>query len=302
MALLDLILNLAGLLLWFGWRQSRVRVAAPLTGVSLLSTLKRADNGPRRNHLPSVLLVLLVVRAGVYWQVGSAVEWVATLPAGLFTLPFQSRFPGHMALYSFASFGMALAVAFLWLIGLSVLHPRPADNAPNRFVRTQLGFLDRWPASLRLALPFVVMGAAWAVAVPLLIWLRLLPEPQGGLHWAEQSALQGLAFYLQLRWLVAGVLLLHLVNTYVYLGAAAFWTYVQDTATTVLWPLRAVLQAPLRLSWKLTRAKWVHALGWAVSLQWGKFDLTPVAGIVLVLGLGEWAVRALVALAARLPL
>jgi uncharacterized protein YggT (Ycf19 family) len=78
--------------------------------------------------------------------------------------------------------------------------------------------------------------------------------------------------------LIAVVLLLHVVNSYLYLGNHAFWSFINATARNILAPLRWL---PLRV---------------------GRVDLTPVVGIAVVLlglGLGE---RGLTWLFSRLPL
>jgi uncharacterized protein YggT (Ycf19 family) len=277
MAIVDFILNLAGLLLWFGWRQSRTQLVVPNAGISLLSTLKRADTGRQRTHFLPLLLGLLFLRTILYWQLGSALNWVASLPLGVITLSFRSRLPGQMLVFSFASFGLVLATALLWLIVLSVLHPRTVDSAQHRFVRTQIGFMDRWPSGLRLLLPLVAVAALWAALSPALSWLDLQPAAKSIGHIFEQAGVHGIGFYFHVRWLFVGVLLLHVLNSYVYLGTAAFWTYIQQTAQVLLLPLR-----------------WI-------PLQFGRIDFAPVLGLALVFALCEAAERGLWWIYQRLP-
>ncbi len=302
MAILDLILNLAGLLLWFGWQQSRPRLVVPAAGVSLLSTLRRADAGQKRNHLLSLLGVLLLGRFLLYWQLGQAVNWIASLPVGLVPVSFRSRYWDHMLLYSIGSFLQALAVAYLWLVLLSLLHPNKVDHPQHRFVREQLGWLDRWPAGLRVLLPFFAIALVWLAVGPLLEWFGLLPAPKSIGHRLQQAAVHGVAFYLESQWLVVGLLGLGLLHSYVYLGKAPFWTYVQTATQTLLWPLRAALSLPLLVLSKCTRRPGALLAGQLLTLQIGRVDFVPLLGLVLVLLGCRAAWKALAELYIQLPL
>lgn len=301
MDILDFILNLAGLLLWFGWRQTRARLVVPNAGVSLLSTLRRTDAGQRRSHLFSFLIGLLLVRFVVYWQVGQTVDWVATLPFGLVPVSFRSRYWDYMLAYSFCSFAQALAVAYLWLAFLSLLHPKSTDNPQHRFVREQIGVLDRWPGALRLLLPFFLVAGAWLAISPALEWMSLLPAAKSVSHRFQQAAVHGVTFYLELRWLLVGLLLAGLVNSYVYLGRATFWTYVQTTSQVLLLPLRWILGLPLAALSRLTRRPWALFVGQVLTLQIGRFDLVPLVALGLLVVAGSTALRSLSELYVRLP-
>jgi uncharacterized protein YggT (Ycf19 family) len=74
------------------------------------------------------------------------------------------------------------------------------------------------------------------------------------------------------------VLVLHLLNAYVYFGAHPFWNYVNGAARTLLKPLRKL------------------------PLQAGNVDFAPVVEIALVFFVAELAGRGLGALYERLPL
>ena len=95
---------------------------------------------------------------------------------------------------------------------------------------------------------------------------------------AIRAALIGLSTYLTWRYLLGGLLLLHLVNSHVYLGKHPFWSFVSATATTALSPLRVI---PLRIA---------------------KMDFSPVVGIAIVFLAGEAYQRLLTTLYERLPL
>src|SRR5438132_4173685 len=88
--LVDFLLNIVGLLLWFNWRASGLKLAAPGV-VSLAATIQRTEvMEPRRWFSFGCLLALLFIRALVYCQVGSKVNWIATLDLTAIALPFRS--------------------------------------------------------------------------------------------------------------------------------------------------------------------------------------------------------------------
>jgi len=74
------------------------------------------------------------------------------------------------------------------------------------------------------------------------------------------------------------ILFLSLLSSYVYLGNHWFWNFVAVTSRNLLAPLRWI---PLRL---------------------GKVDFAPIAGMVVVFILAEFAERGLVELFERLTL
>ena len=75
MALIDFILNLAGLLLWLNWRSVRFDPLGRRTPATLIGTLRRAEpRRLRRWHLLAALGGLLLLRAVIYWQIGSAAK------------------------------------------------------------------------------------------------------------------------------------------------------------------------------------------------------------------------------------
>ena len=80
------------------------------------------------------------------------------------------------------------------------------------------------------------------------------------------------------RCLAGGLLALHLLSTYVFLGQQPFWNFIALTGRNLLLPLR-----------------WI-------PLCIGKADFAPVVGIGLVFLASEFAERGLTALYERLPL
>ena len=181
-----------------------------------------------------------------------------------------------MILFSCSSFGLMLGVFYLWLLLLSILAgPEPLPF--HRLVRMPLGGVDRWARGVKFLLPLMVTASFWWLASWLLAWLQVIPEPVSPAHRIEESLVIGLGSYLAWKYLIGVLLVLHLLNSYIYFGKHPFWGYVNAEARTLLSPLRAV---PLRL---------------------GKVDFAPVVGIALVFLAAELAGRGLVLLYGRLP-
>lgn len=88
----------------------------------------------------------------------------------------------------------------------------------------------------------------------------------------------GLAAYLSWKYLLVAILLLHTVNSHVYLGANPFWNFVEVAARNLMRPVRWL---PLRV---------------------GQVDFAPVVGIALVFLADEYGSRALTRLYQHLPL
>ena len=278
MALIDFILNLAGLLLWLNWRSVRFDPLGKRTPATLIGTLRRA--GPRRWrrwHLLAALGGLLLLRALFYWQIGSAAHWTGALNLSVITLSFRSDFFARMLWFSIFSFGLALGVFYLWLLLLSILAgPEPLPF--HRLVRMQLGRIDGWPRGVKFLLPLMVTATFWWLASWLLAWLQVILEPASPAHRIEEALVIGLGSYLAWKYLIGTLLVLHLLNSYIYFGKHPFWGYVNAEAQTLLSPLRVV---PLRA---------------------GRVDFAPVVGIVLVFLAAELAGRGLVLLYEKLPL
>src|SRR3974377_2357714 len=138
---IDFILNLAGLLLWPNWRAVRFDHLHQTSPATLVGTLKRSEpRRVRRGVLLAALTSLLLLRALFYWQIGSAVDWTANLKLITVAIPFRSDFPRRMMLFSILSFGVGLAVFFLWLLILSLFDRPGAESNPlHTLMRLQLG-------------------------------------------------------------------------------------------------------------------------------------------------------------------
>jgi uncharacterized protein YggT (Ycf19 family) len=265
MSLIDFILNLAGLLLWLNWRAAKADPLGKPVPATLIGTLRRSEPGNlRRWHLPAVLGGLLLLRALFYWQVGSALRpvWSGTLDLGVIVPSFVSSSFWRILLFSIFSFARLFGIFFLWLLLLSILGgPMPVQ----RLVKMQLGTIDGWPRWMKCLLPLVVITLLWWLASWLLAWLGIIPAPVSPARQIAGALVVALGSFLIWKFLIAALLVLHLLNSYVYFGNNPFWNYVNAVAKQLLRPLEKV---PLRA---------------------GRVDFAPVVGIALVFLLAELA-------------
>jgi uncharacterized protein YggT (Ycf19 family) len=263
MGLLDFLLNLAALLLWLNWRAIRFDPLAKTSAASLVGTLKRAEPRPSRGWpFPAGLAVLLLLRAFVYWQIGTEVNWTPQLDLTIVSLAFRND-PLHFVpvlLYSWLSFGRTLLVCYFWLLALALINRGSLEPDPfQRMLRLYLGRVTRWPWPVQALLPLLVVAGVWTALHPLLVRCAIASPVRDLVHLLEQGLLLGVGLYLSLKYLLPVFLLLHLVASYVYLGNNSFWAFVNATSSNLLAPLRRL---PLRVA---------------------RIDLAPVAGAVLVL-------------------
>ena len=279
MDLIDLILNLAGVLLWLSWQSIDSPSAPAVPRPNLLSTLQRTERQAPKRWLYLVALAgLLGVRALVYWYIGSAVDWAPSIHVGVVTLPFRSDYLGRMILFSALSFGHALGVLYLGLLLLSVVNRGASESdAVQRLVRRRLFGIGRWPVAVQLILPVVVGTLLWAAVQPLFVRLGMAPPTHTNRHLWEQGVGVSLGAFFAWKWLLVGVLLLHLINSYVYLGNHPIWNYVNQTARNLLRPL-----------------------AWA-PIHFGKLDFAPLIGTALVLILARLGMQGLSRLYVSLP-
>ena len=128
----------------------------------------------------------------------------------------------------------------------------------QQWVRLQLAWLERLPAALKLILPPVFTCLAWLALAPLFARLGLIPPLQNGSHALQQGVVIGLGTWLTWKWLLIGILALHLVNSHVYFGQSPFWNFIAVTGGNLLAPLRRL---PLRVA---------------------RIDLAPIVAIIMV--------------------
>jgi len=272
MALFDFILNLAALLLWLSWCWRPLDPFVKNAPASLTGTVRRAEPASsRRWHLLAGLILLLVMRALFYLQVGSAIGWTPKLDLGFVVLALRSDRYGSVFLYSLLSFWRVWIIYYFWLLSVVLVNRAVAEPDPlQRLLRVQLGWVRNWPWPVLVLLPVIGVAALWAAVHPVLQRVGVLAPPQSITHLLEQSLLLTLSLVLSLKYLLPVFLLLDLVASYVYLGTSPVWDLVASTSRNLLKPLRAL---PLRLA---------------------KVDLAPLLGTILILAFLHWFPNAVV--------
>jgi uncharacterized protein YggT (Ycf19 family) len=280
MGAIDLMLNLAALLLWFNWRSLAMDPLALSPPTTLIGTLRRAE--PRRTSrwpLLAGIVGLLFVRAVLYWQVGPAANWTPSLKLGAITLSFRHDFFARALTFSGLSFVFTLVVFYGWLLLLSLVNCKVPDSEPlQKLTRLHLGWLERWPWVFRLLGPLLFTSLLWLALASLFVRWQVIPRPTSSLHRLEQAGAIGLGVYLSWKYLIVTMLVIYLINSYVYLGSHPLWNFITVTGRNLLTPLRFL---PLRL---------------------GKVDFSPILAITLVVVLWQLAGRGLTNLYERLPL
>lgn len=276
MGTVDFVLNLAGLLLWLNWRSNRFDPLMKRRPATLMGTLRpAAPQRLHRWHLLGFVGLLLLLRAVIYWWIGALLPqvWVGQLNLGVTTLPFRSDLLVRMLVFSVLSFGLVFGIFYAWLLVLSLLDgPLPV----HALVTIPLGRVDGWPRWARIVLPFFATAILWWLASWLLMRLQILtPMPPAGRF--QQALLLGASSYLLWKFPLGALLLLHLLNSYVYFGQHPFWKYVSATAQTILRPLAKL---PLRVN---------------------RVDFAPLVGMGLIFLAAHFAERGLNQLYSRLP-
>ncbi|MDB6066082.1 MAG: hypothetical protein JWR26_2290 [Pedosphaera sp.] len=260
MALINFILDLCALLLWLNWLSIRFDPLARTQASTLVGTLRKAEpGGPKKWKFIAGLILLLLVRVAIYLVIGPVVGWTPKLGLGIIPLYFRSDIHIQMLVFSMLSFGLTLAVFYSWVLLLSVVNKSVPDSDPlQRLVRLHFGWLERLPDTMKLLLPFLVGTLLWLGLQPLLGRLSVVPQIKSTAQLIEQAAVIGAGTYLAWKYLIVGVLVLHVLNSYVYLGNHPVWGFMDATARNMLaqfrWP-------PLRL---------------------GKMDFRPLVAIALV--------------------
>lgn len=280
MALIDFILNVVALLLWVNWRSLAMPSVVASPGISLLATLKRAENRPvHRWKYLAALGVLLALRPLLYWLMGASVNWTARLELGAVVLYFRGDMFERMLIFSTLGFLRFLALFYFSLLLLSALnHNLAGADSWQRLVRFQLGPLGRLPWSLQLLISPLLAALLWVLLSGWMVRAGVLSAPRNAAHLFQQAGVLGLSSLLAWRFVLVAALALHVVNSYVYVGNHSFWSFVTATARRVLWPFHRLPLTVLR------------------------FDFSPLVLIILITVATYFGEQGLTRLYARLPL
>lgn len=265
---IDFILNVAGLLLWLNWRSARLDPFTRGIPATLSGTVRRAEPMRlQRWHFLAVLAGLLFIRAYFYEHIGPAVYWTPKLdltvvvPAFPLVLRSQAFFLSAL-LFSVASFVRLLVIFYFWLLAIAALNRRETNPDPlQKLLLLQLGRVGRWPLIIQLIAPFFVVTALWALFHPLLIHIGVTPHLRSNTLLLAQGAVLTAILYLTLKFLLLAFLIVHLIITYVYLGTNPVWEFINTTSRNLLSPLSHL------------------------PLRFGKIDLAPLIGIILIVAL-----------------
>ncbi|HAB18175.1 MAG TPA: YggT family protein [Verrucomicrobiota bacterium] len=277
MPVINFLFDLAALVLGLSVLGVGARPPVQRAG-TLLGNLKPADQRATARWKPlAILVALLVLRPLLYAPLaeitGTIPEWSPT-PA---SVPFRPDYFSRLLTFSLVSFSWTTLIFLFWVLLLSTLVRGCREPGPwNRFFQETLGPLARWPVVVALFLPPLVGGCWWYLGRWPLAWLGVLPAAPTPELLIRQSLLIAAGIWVSARWLFAGLLVLRLVNTYVYLGTHPFWDFVHQVGGVLLRPLR-----------------WL-------PLQLGKLDFAPLIAAVLILAAGWGAERGLVELYLRL--
>jgi len=279
MSLIHWILDIAALLLWVDWRSGRV--VALKTGqvtISITNSIRETEKS-RFRGLGSLgaLITVLLLRPFIYSSLGSSWQWTPRINLLVISIPWRTDSFAQLFVFSFLSFACTLGVLFSWLLFLSGVNAGfPENDLVHRFIRFQLGWVNKLPRWAKLIAPLIVPGLCWLAAAPLLQRFLIIPPPKSPVRYWEQAGVFCVASLLLWRWLLLLIFGVHFVNLYVYLGTHPFWNYMSQTAVRLLQPL-----------------KW---------LRFGRLDLSPIAGAVLVFFLAEFLQRWVLKTFQHLPL
>jgi hypothetical protein len=237
MVIIDLLLNLAALLMWVSWRGIRGGEAAGSAG-TILGNLRPAGvrQGNRRHYL-WMLGGLLLVRALVYRQVGPSLPWHPVWSLGPATVAFRSDYSLRMFGFSALDFLTMLLFWYTGIAGILAVNRPPGDrDGLTRALRAQSGFLGGLPGGVLLVMVCVMAGLLWAGVGWLAAGQGMVPPLRSGQHLLQQSVLVVVGQLCVLRWWFAAILLLHLLNLYVYVGNHVFWDFIQNTGSHLCRP------------------------------------------------------------------
>lgn len=258
---INLLLNLAGLGLWIGafvFSRAAVRLSRPLT---LLSTLRPETSAARgRLVLLGNLTAMLVLRAAAYWNFSTPGGRLPSVDFGILLISFRPDLFTELLAYSVGSFLVLLYLYYLWMLGISLCcrSSGPADSIEN-FVNQQLRFLASRHVGWKVFAALFAGAGLWlATGSALLVFgIGVIPREWSISTLLLQSPFVAVSLGCSFLLVMAAVLALHFINSYVYFGEHAVWPFIDRTAKVYLSPLR---RFPLML---------------------GRFDFAPILGILV---------------------
>jgi hypothetical protein len=267
MAVLDFILNCVCLLLWLNWRSRGLTSLPAAPGIALIGTLKRAGRRRAERWPSSVALVaILVARAVLYAEVGSSTRWIPSLSFGPLALHFRTDNFVRMLLFSWLGFVAFLAIFYFSLFLITAVNRNVPNNEPwTALMRAHIGLFARLPAWVTLLAPFAGGFVFWIALGPMFEKFQLTVATKSFTALLRQASVIGLSTWMFWPYLIAGILMLYIVSSYVYLGNAPFWNFIGLSGRNLLRPL-----SPL-------------------PLRCGKADLTPLLALGLVIALAMYA-------------
>jgi uncharacterized protein YggT (Ycf19 family) len=262
---IDFILNIAGLLLWLNWRSARLDPFNRGIPATLAGTVRRAEPMRlKRWHFFAALAGLLLIRAWFYEHIGAAANWTPKLNLTVVTPAFPLVTRGHdfflsALIFSLASFFRLLVIVYVWLLAIAMLNRRETNLDPlQKLLLVQLGRVGRWPVLVQLIFSVLIIAVIWALFHPLLLHVGVTSPIRSNSLLFAQGAVLTLIAYLSLKYLFLAFLIVHLIITYVYLGANPVWEFINMTSRNLLAPL------------------------YRLPLRFGRIDFTPIVGIILV--------------------
>jgi hypothetical protein len=236
----DLILDLVALLLWLLMLRAGVRMATRSGGPGPRLAWWQRLWLARRYQLMilAALAALLAGRGWLYWRLGPALGWVPYVDLGAVALVFNVRALPPMWLYSGLSFGVTVSIYYLWLIFLSVINRKlPDTESLQSTIRRQLGWFQRFPLILKVLLPFVAVFVLWYLGHDFLTQAGLMPRAVSELQVVQRGLILAAGIVLAWKYLILGLLALHWVGTYLYVGSYAVLGFAHATARALLWPI-----------------------------------------------------------------
>jgi len=180
-------------------------------------------------------------------------------------LAFRSQALGTVALYSLLSFLRFALIFYFWLlVFLAVNRTSTQPDAITRLLRLHLGRMGGWPPLAQILVPCLLGALLWVCIHGLLVQTGVTARVNSTSHLAAQALLVGAALCFTLKWVILLLLLLHIVNSYVYLGNNPVWEFVSATSRGFLAPLDRM---PLRIA-RVDLAPFLVMLAVVLCLHW----------------------------------